>query len=52
MSGPSIADEISVTLARQANVGSAGNVPQDVAAGMSVSLLVSRIREVFELPHA
>jgi len=50
---PSIADEISVTLARQANVGSAGKVTQgDVTAGMSVSLLVSRIRQIFELPHA
>lgn len=50
---PSIADEISVTLARQAATGSAGKGPQgDVAAGMSVALLVSRIRQIFELPHA
>ena len=50
---PSIADEISVTLSRQANVGSAGKGTQGVvAAGMSVALLVSRIRQIFELPHS
>jgi len=50
---PGIADEISVTLSRQANAASPGKgAPADVAAGMSVALLVSRIRQIFELPHA
>ena len=49
---PGIADEISVTLARQSKVGTAGTgAPGDAAAGMSVALLVGRIRQIFELPH-
>jgi small-conductance mechanosensitive channel len=49
---PAIADEISVTLARQAKVGGAGKGGQaDPVAVMSVSSLVMRIRQIFELPH-
>ena len=48
---PGIADEISVTLARQAKAASAGKGSHTAAAGMSVALLVNRIRQLFELPH-
>jgi len=49
---PGIADEISVTLARLAKAGGAGAGSQsDPTAGMSVALLVRRIRQIFELPH-
>jgi small-conductance mechanosensitive channel len=50
---PAIADEISVTLSRQAKAGGVSKgSPADLAGAMSVSSLVKRIRQVFELPHA
>lgn len=48
---PSIADEISVTLSRRANKATAGNTVSSEATEGSVSWLVGRIRQVFELPH-
>jgi small-conductance mechanosensitive channel len=49
---PAIADEISVTLSRQAKAGTGKANQNDATASMSVSLLVNRIRQIFELPHA
>jgi len=49
---PSMADEISVDLLRQAKAGSTGKDDQsNAAAGLSVSLLVNRIRQIFELAN-
>ena len=48
---PSIADEISVTLSRRTKVGSSDVSPDDEGASRSVSWLVGRIRELFEVPH-
>ena len=49
---PGIAEEISVTLSRRAKAGSAGLADQNsVAATHSISALVSRIRQLFEVPH-
>jgi small-conductance mechanosensitive channel/CRP-like cAMP-binding protein len=47
---PTIADEISVTLSRRASRGQAHATEQDATSMRSVSWLVSRIRNVFELP--
>jgi small-conductance mechanosensitive channel len=49
---PSIADEISVTLSRRTKVGSSEAGLQDEDGPRSVSWLVARIRELFEVPHA
>jgi CRP-like cAMP-binding protein len=50
---PAIADEISVTLSRQAKAGGTGMGSQnDATAAMSVASLVKRIRQIFELPHS
>jgi len=48
----SIADEISVTLSRRAK-GHASGITDDrsLAAPPSISMLVSRIRQLFEVPH-
>jgi len=48
----SIADEISVTLSRRAK-GHASGIADDrsLAAPPSISMLVSRIRQLFEVPH-
>jgi CRP-like cAMP-binding protein len=49
---PAIADEISVSLSRQAKAGAVSRgSSHDSTEGMSVSSLVRRIRQVFELPH-
>jgi small-conductance mechanosensitive channel/CRP-like cAMP-binding protein len=49
---PSIADEISVTLSRRAKMGTAGITNEGgIDAGTSISVLVSRIRRLFEVPH-
>jgi small-conductance mechanosensitive channel len=48
---PTIADEISVTLSRRASRGQAHATEQDATSMRSVSWLVGRIRNVFELPH-
>jgi small-conductance mechanosensitive channel len=49
---PSVAEEISVTLARRAKIGTAGKgSDSDAAADRSPSWLVDRIRQLFELPH-
>jgi small-conductance mechanosensitive channel/CRP-like cAMP-binding protein len=49
---PSIADEISVTLSRRAKMGTSGIATQDnMAATPSIAMLVSRIRQLFEVPH-
>jgi CRP-like cAMP-binding protein len=47
---PSLADEISVTLARRAKIGTTGG-KRDVMAEGSVTRLVARIRQLFEVPH-
>ncbi len=47
---PTIADEISVTLSRRATRGQAHATEQDATSMRSVSWLVARIRNVFELP--
>jgi small-conductance mechanosensitive channel len=47
---PTIADEISVTLSRRASRGQAHATEQDATSMRSVSWLVDRIRNVFELP--
>jgi CRP-like cAMP-binding protein len=49
---PTIADEISVTLSRRAGRGQAHATEQDATSMRSVSWLVARIRNVFELPHS
>jgi len=49
---PSIADEISVTLSLRAKAGISGTMDErNIAATSSISLLVSRIRQLFEVPH-
>ena len=48
---PSIADEISVTLSRRAKSGLSMGEDGRVAVESSVTLLVSRIRQLFEVPH-
>ena len=49
---PSIADEISVTLSRRAKAGISGTMDErNIAATSSISLLVSRIRQLFDVPH-
>jgi len=49
---PSIAEEISVTLSRRAEARTAGLADQhSIAATHSISALVSRIRQLFEVPH-
>jgi small-conductance mechanosensitive channel/CRP-like cAMP-binding protein len=49
---PSIAEEISVTLSRLAKARTAGLADQhSIAATHSISALVSRIRQLFEVPH-
>ena len=48
---PSIADEISVTLSRRAKSGLSMGDDARVAAESSVTRLVSRIRQLFEVPH-
>lgn len=49
---PSIADEISVTLSRRAKAAAAGDAGERrAAAAPSLSVLVSRIRDLFEVPH-
>lgn len=49
---PSIADEISVTLSRRAKIGVTETSNQGEVATRSVSWLLGRIRELFEVPHA
>lgn len=49
---PSIAEEISLTLSRRAKMGPPGIVDdRGIAAAPSISLLVSRIRQLFEVPQ-
>jgi len=48
---PGIAEEISLTLTRRAKRGTAGGVSEDEAALPSLSALVTRIRQLFEVPH-
>ena len=48
---PSIADEISVTLSRRAKSGLSMGDDGRVAVESSVTRLVSRIRQLFEVPH-
>jgi small-conductance mechanosensitive channel/CRP-like cAMP-binding protein len=48
---PSIADEISVTLSRRAKSGLSIGEDGRVAAESSVTRLVGRIRQLFEVPH-
>jgi CRP-like cAMP-binding protein len=49
---PSIADEISVTLSRRAKAAVSGTMDErNIAATSSISLLVSRFRQLFEVPH-
>jgi hypothetical protein len=49
---PSIAEEISVTLSRRAKARTGGLADQhSIAATHSISALVSRIRQLFEVPH-
>jgi hypothetical protein len=49
---PSIAEEISVTLSRRAKPGTPGLGNEDgLAATSSISGLVARIRQLFEVPH-
>ena len=48
---PSIADEISVTLARRAKSGTAVGDAGGVTTESSVTRLVGRIRQLFEVPH-
>jgi CRP-like cAMP-binding protein len=49
---PSIADEISVTLLRRAKARTSGIADKaSIAAAPSISVLVSRIRQLFEVPH-
>jgi small-conductance mechanosensitive channel/CRP-like cAMP-binding protein len=49
---PSIAEEISVTLSRRAKARStAVTDDRNLAAVPSISMLVSRIRQLFEVPH-
>ncbi len=47
---PSIADEISLTLSRRAKTGSA-SAKVNVVTESSVTRLVARIRQLFEVPH-
>src|SRR5262245_3683476 len=48
----SIADEISVTLSRRAKGHTAGiTADRNVATTPSIAMLVSRIRQLFEVPH-
>ena len=49
---PSIADEVSVTLSRRASRGQAHASEQDATSMRSVSWLVARIRNVFELLYS
>ena len=49
---PSIADEISLTLSRRAHLDAAVAGDSGLAAPPSLALLVSRIRQLFEVPHA
>jgi small-conductance mechanosensitive channel len=49
---PSIADEISVTLSRRMKVWASEPGHRDEDGPRSVSWLVGRIRELFEIPHA
>jgi CRP-like cAMP-binding protein len=50
---PSIADEISVTLSRRAQMGTPGITNEGgIGAVTSISVLVSRIRRLFEVPHS
>jgi len=49
---PGIADEISVTLSRRANAGTALATAQDVTSMRSVSWLVARVRNVFGVPDS
>ena len=49
---PSIADEISVTLSRRAKSHAPGMTDdRNLATTASISMLVSRIRQLFEVPH-
>ena len=49
---PSIAEEISLTLTRRAKRGTSGIGADDGAATLpSLSVLVTRIRQLFEVPH-
>jgi len=49
---PSIADEISVTLSRRAKPHAPGVTDdRNLAATPSIAMLVSRIRQLFEVPH-
>ena len=48
---PSIADEISVTLARRAKSGTSVGDAGGVTTESSVTRLVGRIRQLFEVPH-
>ncbi|HTR87685.1 MAG TPA: mechanosensitive ion channel family protein [Reyranella sp.] len=50
---PAITEEICVTLSRRAKMDkSALTVETDVSGASSISALVSRIRQLFEVPHA
>lgn len=48
---PGIADEISVTLSRRANVATPAGAPGADAHDSSISSLVARIRHLFDVPH-
>jgi small-conductance mechanosensitive channel/CRP-like cAMP-binding protein len=48
---PVIADEISLTLSRRAKMSSPGSTTASDSAATSFSALVSRIRQLFEVPH-
>ena len=48
---PSIADEISLTLSRRATIAAAVVGDSALVGPPSLSLLVSRIRQLFEVPH-
>jgi small-conductance mechanosensitive channel len=47
---PSLCDQISVTLSRRAKIGLAPDIVQTTDAG-AASLLVERIRQLFQVPH-
>jgi hypothetical protein len=49
---PSLADEISLTLSRQATAGQAGVAEDAANRTASLSELVSRIRQLFAVPHS
>jgi small-conductance mechanosensitive channel/CRP-like cAMP-binding protein len=50
---PGIADEISVTLSQRAKARTSGIADKtSIAAAPSISVLVSRIRQLFEVPHS